>query len=152
MEAAQSYRGAGLIVDAELGLVVTDRLTVVSHMGEANIIFDSSLILAAKVVYLHPVHNFAVIQYDPKLLGENKHAVGSAKLSSEEPKVGASSWFIGLNSSTNSRRHAQLISRQTRICQPQWMHLGTPQPPRFSQFNLEFVHLEDAVGTAEVIP
>jgi hypothetical protein len=150
MEAAQSYRGAGLVVDAELGLVVTDRLTVVSHTGDAFVIFDSSLILPARVLYLHPVHNFAVIQYDPELLGENKHAVGSAVLSAEEPKVGSVAWFIGLNSSTNSRRHALLISRETKICQPQWMHLGTPQPPRFSQFNLEFVHLEDTVGTAEV--
>ncbi|KAI9024808.1 trypsin-like cysteine/serine peptidase domain-containing protein [Hyaloraphidium curvatum] len=62
--------GAGLIVDAEKGLVVVGRNIVPFDMGDVSLTFADSIIIPGKVVFLHPTHNFAFVSYDPKLIGE----------------------------------------------------------------------------------
>lgn len=51
--------------------------------------------------------------------------------------------MVGLNSSANSRRTAQLVSRQTKIVPSRWIDLGLPNPPRYQQYNLEFINVEN---------
>jgi S1-C subfamily serine protease len=63
------YFGAGVVVDAQAGLVMTDRDTVPVAPGDVKLTFAGSLEIPAKVVYVHPLHDFTIIQYDPKLLG-----------------------------------------------------------------------------------
>ena len=59
------FVGCGLVVCARRGLVVVDRNTVVVGLGEATVTFACSAEVPAAVVFLHPTHNFAVVQYDP---------------------------------------------------------------------------------------
>ena len=66
----QHYYGAGLIVDTEWGWVVVDRNTVPETMGDAVLTFNGTLEVTARVAAIHPVHNLAVLQYDPGLLGD----------------------------------------------------------------------------------
>ncbi len=61
----RNYRGTGLIVDAKRGLVITDRNTVPVSIGDVRLTFSDTLEIPAKVVYIHPLHNLAVVQYDP---------------------------------------------------------------------------------------
>ncbi len=67
---ASNFNGTGMIVDAELGLVSVDRNTVPVGVGDAEITFFGSTPLKAEVVFLHPRHNVALLQYDPKALGD----------------------------------------------------------------------------------
>ena len=60
--------GAGLIVDAERGWVVVDRSTVPEMVGDAVLTFNGTLEVTANVAYVHPIHNLAVLRYDPRLL------------------------------------------------------------------------------------
>lgn len=61
---ARHFGGVGLVVDRQLGLVAVDRNTVPIGLGDARITLFDSLIVDASVVFLHPRHNVALLQYD----------------------------------------------------------------------------------------
>lgn len=57
--------------------MLVDRNTVPCALGDATITFADSIEVPAKVVFVHPIHNIAVVQYDKALVG--KTPVKSAK-------------------------------------------------------------------------
>ncbi|CAM9666126.1 unnamed protein product [Ectocarpus fasciculatus] len=73
--------GVGVIVDAELGLVVVDRNTVQVSLGDVMLTFNGSEEVAARPVFSHPTQNFGVVQFDPSLVSGSFTA---AVLSSRE--------------------------------------------------------------------
>ncbi len=86
--------GMGLVIDADKGLVVISRAIVPYDLCDISITIADSIVVEGKVVFLHPLQNYAIIQYDPKLVDA---PVLSARLSSEELAQGASTYFIGYN-------------------------------------------------------
>src|SRR5690606_37394587 len=63
------YYGTGLVIDAERGWVLVDRNTVPVGMGDVQITFAGSAEIPGRVEYVHPLHNLAVVSYDPQLIG-----------------------------------------------------------------------------------
>lgn len=89
----QHYYGAGLIVDTERGWVVVDRNTVPETMGDAVLTFNGTLEVTARVAAIHPVHNLAVLQYDPALLGDTPLRV--AVFAPRAPRAGEEIFLAG---------------------------------------------------------
>ena len=79
--------GFGLVVDAAKGLVVVSRAIVPYDLCDVSVTIAESIIVEGKVLFLHPLQNYAVVQYDPALV---QAPVASARLSSEPVRQGLS--------------------------------------------------------------
>lgn len=136
------YRGTGLIVDAELGLVCVDRNTIPSGLGDVAITLANTETVTGKVVFVHPWHNFAFVQYDAKKVHV---AAASAKLSQAPAAPGDDVVMVGLSSRLEQGSSAEVVSRETSIRGIEWQKLGLPHPPRYQQQNLELLRLVDTI-------
>jgi S1-C subfamily serine protease len=130
------YVGAGVVVDAAKGLIVTDRDTVPVSMGDVQITFAGSLEVPGKVVYVNPLHNLAVVQYDPKLIG--KTPVKAVSFSPTELKSGDGVKVIGYQPDGN------LSSLDTRIASLDPVLFPLSRTLRFRDTNLEVLSLVNA--------
>ena len=124
-----SFSGAGLVVDAEAGLVVVDRDTVPISLGDVTLTFARSLRVPGRVVALHPEHNLAFVGYDPARLAGSP--VRSARLSPGRLEPGRDLWLVGLTVSQ------QPVARRTQVVRFEPASLPLPSPPRFRESNLE---------------
>jgi S1-C subfamily serine protease len=88
------YYGTGVIADAERGWVVVDRNTVPVAMGDVRITFAGSVEIPGRVEYVHPLHNLAVVSYDPELIGDTP--VKNAEFVSERLSPGTNVNVVGL--------------------------------------------------------
>jgi len=127
------YYGTGLIVDAERGLIVIDRNTVPVAMGDVTVTFAGSLQVDAKVEYIHPLHNFAVVSYDPTLIGETP--VRSAVLNRQMPESGDRLLAVGL------KNDHQLAHQESVVSSVDPVMLPLSRTMRFRDSNLEVIDL-----------
>lgn len=132
------YYGTGLVVDARRGLVVVDRNTVPVAMGDVTITFAGSLEVDGRVEYIHPLHNLAVVAYDPALIGDTP--VQSAKFVKEPLAAGDDVWVIGL------RSDHQLVNQKSTVSSVEPMTLPLSRTLRFRDANLEGISLINAPG------
>ncbi|KAI8970390.1 trypsin-like cysteine/serine peptidase domain-containing protein [Mycotypha africana] len=127
-------QGAGIIVDKERGLVVVSRSTVPTSMGDLTLNIADSIIIPGKVLFLHPTHNFAIIQYDPKLLGETD--VLSAPFSDKPLHQGHKVTLVALN---HNQRPVCLNTVVTDINFATIPHNNTP---RYRGINVDAITLD----------
>jgi S1-C subfamily serine protease len=129
----RNYHGTGLVVDAERGLVVVDRNTVPVSIGDVSITFAGTLQVPARVKFVHPLHNLAIIEYDPKLVGTTP--VKSAKLAPRDIATGETVWVIGLGADSEVR------ARSTEIAEVEPIVLPLSRTMRFRDSNVEGIEL-----------
>jgi S1-C subfamily serine protease len=137
--AGSTYSGAGLVVDAEAGLVVVDRDTVPVSLGDVRITFGGSVEVPGRVVLLHPDHNLAVVSYDPTLIGETP--VRSAKLRPRPLSAGDEVWLVALT------RRQQVVSRESRVARADAVSIPLPHVPRFRESNAELISLTETIAS-----
>lgn len=129
----RSYYGTGLIVDAKRGLVVVDRNTVPVSMGDVSVTFAGTIEIPGQVEYLHPLHNLAVISYDPKLIGDTP--VREALLQTRELSAGEQVWAVGLGPDST------LKSQSAVVASLEPMVLPLSRTLQFREANLEVIDL-----------
>jgi S1-C subfamily serine protease len=132
----RNYHGAGLIIDAERGLVITDRNTVPVSLGDVRLTFAGALEIPGEIVYVHPLHNLAVIHYDPKLIGSTP--ARAARLDTDPLKAGETVNVVGLDGS------GELKSRITTIADVDPLQLPLSRSVQFRESNLEVASLVNA--------
>ncbi|MCP5070071.1 MAG: hypothetical protein GY946_26170 [bacterium] len=127
----RAFSGAGLVVDAERGLVAVDRDTVPVTLGDVRLTFGGSVEVPGSVVGFHPAHNLALVRYDPTSLGETK--VRSARLRDVELQAGDAVTFVAM---TNRQ---QVLSVRTQVSRVDPPTVPIPRAPRFRETNSELI-------------
>jgi len=133
------YTGAGLLIDIERGWVLVDRDTVPTTLGDVTIIFAGSLEVPGHVEFVHPQHNFAMVSYDPTLIGDTP--VRNVTFSDEPLAPGDDVWLIG------SKMNHKLISHKTTVAEIDMLSLPLPSVPRYRATNLEVISLTSQANT-----
>ncbi|MET0987941.1 MAG: trypsin-like peptidase domain-containing protein [Steroidobacteraceae bacterium] len=129
----RNYYGTGLIVDAERGYVLVDRNTVPVPLGDVRLTFAGTIEVPARVEYIHPLHNFAVLRYDPKLIGSTP--ARSAALNVDELEPGTQVWAVGL------RGDGKIQSRSATVASIDPVVFPPSRTLQFRDANLETVSL-----------
>ncbi|KAL1898769.1 hypothetical protein Sste5346_003175 [Sporothrix stenoceras] len=126
--------GMGLVIDAEKGLVVISRAIVPYDLCDITITIADSIVVEGKVVFLHPLQNYAIIQYDPSLVDA---PVMSARLSSEELSQGAPTNFIGYNRISRVVHAATTVTEVFAVAIP-----ANPGAPRYRAVNVDAITVD----------
>ena len=130
------YHGTGLVLDTERGLIVVDRNTVPVAMGDVRVTFAGSLEVPGRVVWIHPLHNLAVVAYDPALIGDTP--VVAANLSLEKVRSGDNLWVVGL------KGDHRLVAQSTEVASIDAVQFPLSRTLRFRETNLESISLVNA--------
>ncbi len=131
-----NFSGTGLVIDAVRGRVLVDRDTVPIALGDVSLTFAGTVRVPAKVVYIHPLHNLAVLAYDPAALGSTP--VKSARLSNKALDRGDTTFHVGLSP------RQEVLQQETKATAQEPMLLTVPRPPFFRDRNLDVVSIERA--------
>jgi S1-C subfamily serine protease len=127
------YYGTGVVVDAERGYVVVDRNTVPEAMGDVRITFAGSVEVVGKVEFMHPLHNLALLSYDPALIGATP--VRSIDIRTVEQKPGDELVAVGL------RPDSKLVSQAVQVASVDPVIFPLSRTMRFRDSNLETLSL-----------
>jgi len=134
----RGYRGTGIVVDAKRGLVVVDRNTVPVALGDVRLTFAGTIEVPGKVEYVHPLHNLAIVSYDPRLVGTTP--VRAAHLATRELGSGDDVWVVGL------RADQRIASLQSKVASVEPAQFPLSRTVAFRDSNLDLVTLVNGPG------
>lgn len=144
---SQHFFGTGVIVyhSQNMGLIAVDKNTVAISVSDVMISFAAFPIeIPGEVVFLHPVHNYALVAYDPSALGTAGASVVRAAELLPEPALrrGDSVYLVGLS------RSLQATSRKSIVTNPcTALNIGSADCPRYRATNMEVIELDTDFGS-----
>ncbi|KAL2333242.1 hypothetical protein Fmac_014455 [Flemingia macrophylla] len=144
---SQHFFGTGVIIyhSQDMGLVAVDKNTVAISASDVVLSFAAFPVeIPGEVVFLHPVHNYALISYDPSALGPVGGSVVRAAELHPEPSLrrGDSVYLVGLS------RSLQATSRKSVVTNPcAALNIGSADSPRYRATNMEVIELDTDFGS-----
>ena len=132
----QHYYGTGLVIDKKLGYVLVDRNTVPIAIGDVKITFAGSLEVEGKIEKLHPLHNLAIVSYDPESIGDTP--VQSAEFNTTQLMPGDDVLVVGI------KPDHQLTHQESKVSSVEPLILPLSRTLRFRDSNIEGIDLVNA--------
>jgi S1-C subfamily serine protease len=129
----RNYHGTGVVLDAARGLVAVDRNTVPVAVGDVRLTFAGTIEVDGTVEYVHPLHNLAVIRYDPGQLGSTP--VRAVTFAGRAPATGERVHVVGLS------RDNRVVSQQATVASLGPVAFPLSRTLQFRDANLEVVTL-----------
>ncbi|KAL2914404.1 hypothetical protein HK105_205971 [Polyrhizophydium stewartii] len=147
----QTHTGVGVILDAEQGLLLVDRQTVPTSIGDILLTFANSIIIPARAIFIHQIFNFGIVKYDPSLLGDT--FVKSIDISQKDLSQGDSGipgivpvvYLVCLSKSY------QPLVRKTVVTNIRQFFVNEATPPSYRAFNVEGIELENPLAYGGVL-
>jgi len=125
--------GTGVIVDDKKGLVVVARSVVFSSLGDVKLTFNNRVEVKGKVEYIHPLHNLALVSYQPEAVAHLP--LTQVTLSEKAITQGEPILQMGLN------YDGVVEYRKTNIDIIDELWLTQFKVPQFIERNMEVVNL-----------
>jgi hypothetical protein len=94
----RNYHGTGVVLDPVRGLVAWTATRCPVALGDVRLTFAGTIQVDGTVEYVHPLHNLAVIRYDPRQLGETP--VRAVKFADRMPATGETIHVVGSRRTT----------------------------------------------------
>ena len=129
----RNYHGTGVVVDAARGLVAVDRNTVPVSLGDVRITFAGTLEVSGRVAWVHPLHNLALVAYDPAAIGTTP--VRAARLADREAVPGEEVTVAGL------RPDGRSVAQRARVASLEPANFPLSRTLQFRESNLATVRL-----------
>ncbi|MDH4261108.1 MAG: PDZ domain-containing protein, partial [Gammaproteobacteria bacterium] len=129
----RNYHGTGVVIDAERGLVAIDRNTVPVAIGDVRLTFAGTIEVDGQVEYVHPLHNLALVRYDPKQLGDTP--VRAVRFARRLPATGENVNVVGL------RADNRAVSQQATVASIGPVVFPLSRTLQFRDANLEVISL-----------
>ncbi|RKF77921.1 Pro-apoptotic serine protease NMA111 [Golovinomyces cichoracearum] len=131
--------GMGVVIDADKGLVVVSRAIIPYDLCDIIITIADSIIVEGKVIFMHPLQNYAVIKYDPSLVDA---PVQSAKLSNTHITQGASTYFVGFNQNMRIVIAQTTVTDITAVAIP-----ANTVAPRYRAVNVDAITVDTSLSS-----
>ncbi|KAK9843749.1 hypothetical protein WJX81_004878 [Elliptochloris bilobata] len=143
---SRCFAGNGVVIHQSdaLGLVVVDRNTVAIGAGDVRLTFGAAPAeVDAAIRFLHPLHNFALLSYDPAVLPPEARAeVRAAVLDPSPVATGETVRLAGLS------KECRLLHRASRVINAHFALAIKPiEVPRFRACHEEVVKLDHDFGS-----
>ncbi|KAH7847230.1 hypothetical protein Vadar_023488 [Vaccinium darrowii] len=138
--------GTGVIVyhSPDVGLVAVDKTTVAISASDVMLSFAAFLVeIPGEVVFLHPVHNYALVAYNPSALGAGgASVVRAAKLLTGPPLCrGDAVYLVGL-------RRMQAMSMKVTVTNNHApLNIGHTGSLHYRATNMEVIELSSDFGS-----
>jgi len=129
----RNYHGTGVVLDAARGLVAVDRNTVPVAIGDVRLTFAGTIEVDGTVEYVHPLHNLAVVRYDPKQLGDTP--VRAVRFATRLPETGEGVHVVGLHPDN------RVVSQQATVASIGPVAFPLSRTLQFRDANLEIMRL-----------
>ncbi|KAL9827469.1 Protease Do-like 7 [Arabidopsis thaliana] len=145
---SQHFFGTGIIIyhSSNMGLAVVDKNTVAISASDVMLSFAAFPVeIPGEVVFLHPVHNYALIAYNPSAMDPASASVIRAAELLPEPALqrGDSVYLVGLS------RNLQATSRKSIVTNPcAALNIGSADSPRYRATNMEVIELDTDFGSS----
>ncbi|KAG0765468.1 hypothetical protein G6F33_001133 [Rhizopus arrhizus] len=136
---ATQYYGMGFILSTHPPLIMCDRDTIPIGLGDIFITFANSIIIPGQLLFLHPFYNYAMLTYDPHLIGNT--TVKPIELTNVELNQGDETNFVGIGSDHS------LILKKATVSSVSSIGTRECSPPRWRAMNVEGIKIDDSLDS-----
>ena len=123
--------------------MLVDRNTVPVAIGDVTVTFAGSLEVDATVEQLHPMHNLAIVSYDPKSIGDTP--VREANFNTKPLQPGQSVLVVGI------KGDHQLVHQESTVSAVEPLILPLSRTLRFRDSNIEGIDLVNSMDVDGVL-
>jgi hypothetical protein len=127
-------RGSGLVVDAERGLALVSRAILPHDLCDVSLIIADSIFVNAKVVFMHPFQNYAIVKYDASLVNA---PVKTPRFATDFIKKGAETIFFGIDQDFQPTVAKTFVTSITALAIP-----ASTATPRYRAINIDAIAVD----------